>query len=649
MKFPSNASYPRSLPNEDIFMPFETSHTIRDDSHSKINMQTSSLEVEGSQQGTTRRLLSSILDSPRRTLRKTRITGKRPCLREAHEFNVPTRLDRTSDECNTDSILDTDMKITDMSAERQTVERRQRNVLSWIHDEAPMDLIPKILAFAGPQKVAALSTLNKSWRRLCWTEPVWQTLCEDYGKWVPGRDPLPQGIQSDCSMERESPTTYHYDHHPLVWHKYYCDHPIVPMDFKTIKAALRFVSSNEDSSNSSLLDENLTRVQKRSVRILLQPGRHIVSKQLLIQAKGNTMISFETLSRGGGVEESSYRSPPQCSTAFPSTACMACSIRTDASSHLMSTGSPASPTRIRDTIRNFLICRSTVDIALEASCVDMDLFSVPPLRHGRATIILHTSSTNEPLIRVQEGTFRLCQVDLVHSCHGTDIWNGNAALQVQPTLDQNHNAVRAVLPDLPPTAIIEDADIMSFSGRGIVSIDGGKSTIRNCFIHDCAATGIYIGGQGSSASIDHTDIVHNGHGNRRSRRGIGRGHSGVYLEQGILSLTNCNVSQNSLTGISAVSHHNASILVEDSDLQGNGTLQLELPPVGTQSRGRCVTKNNHIDSQGSGRRRSSVTPETLTHTNITPTPMNLVRSSIPAELMGHHVVHPRHPLMYVEM
>jgi len=627
--------------NENIIMPLETSHPICDNSHSEI-MQTS---LEG--QRNTRRLLSSILDSPRRTLRKTRVTGKRPCLRDPHGNGTTVNSEAHSDIIDHyESIdsLDSDMKITAMSQERQPVERRQRNVLSWIHDEAPMDLIPKILAYAGPQKISALSTLNKSWRRLIWTEPVWQTLCEDYGKWVPGKDPLPVELRTSCSMDMECSAD---DARPtVVWQKYYCDHPIVPIDFKTIKAALRFVSSSEDGSNPSAVEDNHARVQKRSVRILLHPGRHIISKQLLIRAKSNTVISFETLPRKGWNGVESDMAPPQCSSAFPSTACMACSIRTDASSNLTSTGSPPSPTRIRDTIRNFLICRSTVDIAFEASCVDMDMFSAPPLRHGRATMILHTSSANEPVIRVQEGTFRLCQVDLVHSCQGTDIWNGNAALQIQPALDQNHNPVRVMLPDLPPTAIIEDADIMSFSGRGIVSIDGGKSTIRNCFIHDCAATGIYIGGHGSSASIDHTDIIHNGHGNRRSRRGIGRGHSGVYLEQGVVNLTDCNVSQNSLTGISAVSHHNASILIEDSDLQGNGTLQLELPPTGTQSRGRCVTKNNHIDSQGTGRRRSSVTPETLLHTSIVPPSLDHIPSRPPTELMGPHVIYPH---MYVEM
>ena len=622
---------------EDVIMPsLDSSHPIIDDSLLEP-MRTS---IDASPQRNTRRLLSSILDSPRRTLRKTRNTGKRPCLRLNPDLNAQAQSDLGTNEF-TDS-LDLDMKTSVKSQQCQPIERRPRNVLTWIHDEAPTDLIPKILSYAGPQKIAMLSTLNKSWRRLCLNEPVWKTLCEDYGKWVPEKDPLPLESNMSDSMEMQCPSDDGLA--GLMWHKYYCDHPIVPIDFKTVKAALRSVSSIEASSNPSSGEDSQTMVQKRNVRILLHPGRHIISRQLLIQAKNNSVVSFETLSLNRfGVDAN--MTLPQCASAFPSTACMACSIRTDAS-HLALTSPPASPSRIRDTIRNFLICRSAVDIAFEASCVDMDVFSAPPLRHGRATIILHTSSVNEPVVRVQEGTFHLCQVDLVHSCQGTDIWNGNAALQVQPAVDHNHNSVRVAPPDLlPPTAIIEDADIMSLSGRGIVAIDGAKSMIRNCFIHDCAATGIYVGGLGSSASIDHTDITHNGNGNRRSRRGIGRGHSGVYLEQGVVNLMDCNVSQNSLTGISAVSHHNATIVVENSDLQGNGTLQLELPPTGTQSRGRCVSKNNLISPQGSGRRRSSITPESLLHASFVPS-SDYAPPRPPTETMGPHVVYPR---MYVEM
>ena len=77
-----------------------------------------------------------------------------------------------------------------------------------------------------------------------------------------------------------------------------------------------------------------------------------------------------------------------------------------------------------------------------------------------------------------------------------------------------------------PTVTLDSVDVSSSSGRGIVNIDGGHVKIKNSYIHDCAATGIYVGGSGSRASIERSDVICNGKGNRRNRRGIAAGHSG---------------------------------------------------------------------------------------------------------------------------
>lgn len=157
-----------------------------------------------------------------------------------------------------------------------------------------------------------------------------------------------------------------------------------------------------------------------------------------------------------------------------------------------------------------------------------------------------------------------------------------------------------------PTAILENVEIISASGRGIVNIDGGHVTITNCYVHDCAATGIYVGGPGSRASIVRTDVVRNGNGNMQHRRGIARGHSGIYLEQGHASIVDCNISQNSLTGISAVSPDNAILNLEESDLVANGTFQLEMPAIGTTAHRNSVTANNNLSSVGHPRSRSGL-------------------------------------------
>ena len=187
-----------------------------------------------------------------------------------------------------------------------------------------------------------------------------------------------------------------------------------------------------------------------------------------------------------------------------------------------------------------------------------------------------------------------------------DIWNGNAAVQIQPPIGLDDQPMMVVP---VPTAVMEQVEITSSSGRGIVNIDGGFVTIRKCYVHDCAATGIYVGGPGSRALIEKTDVVRNGNGNVHHRRGIARGHSGIYLEQGHAHILDCNVSQNSLTGISAVSPDNAILKLEESDLFSNGTYQLEMPAVGTLARRESFTQNNIMAATGFGRSRSGLVLE----------------------------------------
>jgi hypothetical protein len=158
----------------------------------------------------------------------------------------------------------------------------------------------------------------------------------------------------------------------------------------------------------------------------------------------------------------------------------------------------------------------------------------------------------------------------------------------------------------PPTVTLDMVEITSLTGRGIVNIDGGSVTIRDCYVHDCAATGIYVGGPGSRAVIERTDVVNNGNGNNVHRRGIARGHSGIYLEQGRAHILDCNVSRNSLTGISAVNPDNAFLNVEDSDLMANGTYQLEMPAIGTNARRESFVNNNKMSAQGLARSRSGL-------------------------------------------
>jgi hypothetical protein len=54
--------------------------------------------------------------------------------------------------------------------------------MQFLIDICPEDILPKILAFAGPQKTAALSKVNRVWRDVIDEDWTWRVLCEDLYK-----------------------------------------------------------------------------------------------------------------------------------------------------------------------------------------------------------------------------------------------------------------------------------------------------------------------------------------------------------------------------------------------------------------------------------------------------------------------------------
>lgn len=65
-------------------------------------------------------------------------------------------------------------------------------------------------------------------------------------------------------------------------------------------------------------------------------------------------------------------------------------------------------------------------------------------------------------------------------------------MQIQPPMEND----QPVMMFPAPTAVLDHVEVSSVSGRGIVNIDGGTVYIRSCYVHDCAATGVYVGGPG---------------------------------------------------------------------------------------------------------------------------------------------------------
>jgi hypothetical protein len=58
----------------------------------------------------------------------------------------------------------------------------QPDVMKFLVDFCPEDVLPKILAFAGPQKTAALRKVNRVWRDIIAEDRTWRVLCEDLYK-----------------------------------------------------------------------------------------------------------------------------------------------------------------------------------------------------------------------------------------------------------------------------------------------------------------------------------------------------------------------------------------------------------------------------------------------------------------------------------
>jgi hypothetical protein len=329
------------------------------------------------------------------------------------------------------------------------------------------------------------------------------------------------------------------------------------------------------------------RRQVRTVRILIRPGKYILKQAVDLSLDNAFSVSVETMD----VPENVFRPVrPLLQQEQPLQEQPAAQRRT--------------PPKRRTSFTSLLRCSrpdAVEDTEIEETDWDRDWLmeggpaSPPP---GQATLILRSRRHNEPVFRIRQGVLCLKNVEIQHNSHGLDIWNGNAAVQIQPDMDDDD---LPVITNPRPTAVLERCQVTSRSGRGIVCIDGGLIRVSHTCVRDCAATGIYIGGPGSAAHVLKTDVIRNGVGNR-SRRGIARGHSGVYLEQGVARITDCNVSHNTLAGVSVVSPDNASITLEETDLCANGTYQLELPPPGTPSRRRSTTNNNRMETAGQGGR-----------------------------------------------
>jgi hypothetical protein len=56
------------------------------------------------------------------------------------------------------------------------------NVLTFLQTSCPDDVLPRVLAFAGPQQIAVLQKTNRFWKTLLERDGTWRVLCEELYK-----------------------------------------------------------------------------------------------------------------------------------------------------------------------------------------------------------------------------------------------------------------------------------------------------------------------------------------------------------------------------------------------------------------------------------------------------------------------------------
>jgi hypothetical protein len=409
---------------------------------------------------------------------------------------------------------------------------------------------------------------------------------------------------------------------PESWQDFYRENPCVPIDYDTLESAFDSISSGANIDTTENNVRHRYRMQESSARILLHPGPYFLRQPIVFNCIDDAEVTIESIT---GLKDprhaltwcQNYHAEPAIED-HNSTRKLLTGVSSSDTLDNSETKRPSSA-----TLRQIFGCRST-SAALSTprrganndedeegnndamSPDDRAKFHKSAFQgpNPTAVVVLESSKQNQPIFRVRQGVAHIKGLKLLHYCEGVDIWNGNAAIQVQSPFGPNGRQIRIQPPSVVPTACVSDCDIVSLSGRGIVNIDGGISFVEKCFIHNSAATGLYLGGRGSRMVMTETDVVENGNGNERNNRGVSRGHSGVYIEQGTATIRDCNISKNSLTGISAVSADHATLKVEDSCLQSNGSIQVEMPPIGSPSRRRSVSRNNTISTAGHGRARS---------------------------------------------
>jgi len=443
---------------------------------------------------------------------------------------------------------------------------------SFLQSECPIDLIPKIMSFAGHETVRNMTCCSKGWKSIIEFEGlVWKQVCTDTHKWSAG------------------------DEVPLCWKQHYNLSPCVPFDYSNISKAI-------DNTISSFSPPPQDDTKKTKIRVLIQPGKYTLNKSLVIQPPNHIELTIESLPIPSSVKQVPYHvqvDQEENSTVNSKISRRRFKKRKNMLSILLkkirhrdggrSTEAENVDRRVADHPNN--------DIPTDNPSDDVDSDDEQSINHTtrsnndtnvmtqrQATLAIDQTADryNRPIMDVRQGSLRLVNIRLDHHAPGKNIWAGNAALHIQPHSKKKSNKDDATT---PPQVVCDSVDIRSTSGRGInlfgrqrsisstteTSTTAAKVEIYNSYIHHCAATGLYVGeGQSHQIYIDNSDVMYNGHGNLQRFHypggGIGGGHSGICLQGGNVTVTHCHVSQNASTAILGLGEQPITLNVSSSDL-----------------------------------------------------------------------------------
>lgn len=63
-----------------------------------------------------------------------------------------------------------------------TTTTTSNNLFEWMQTECPGEILPRILAFTGPQMAQTLSRTNRFWKKVLDDDATWRVLCEELYK-----------------------------------------------------------------------------------------------------------------------------------------------------------------------------------------------------------------------------------------------------------------------------------------------------------------------------------------------------------------------------------------------------------------------------------------------------------------------------------